>query len=343
MRQELPQVGGTVTRVADLGIEVSELVRRVLPHDGYMLVGLDPISGAACMLAKRGCYTPRAFRELEDKTPLGQNQRTFASLLNSPTPVGVIIPGANTGPHPHQLCEVMTREGFGSEMRISLTHNGGLRGVLVLLREQSRAPFTATEVAYAEFLADPLTRALRGFVTRTALGSFPTEAPPAVLIVNSDNTITAATPNSRDALGAVHPKRLRAVDEARLSDRELFSSIWNITYMARRSGGLAVSRIPTPKGWMALHAQPLIAKEAGQVAVTVQPASPAMLLPTICAWYGISPREQAVIEQALEGLSAKQIARRLGVSPYTVNDHFKSIYRKTGVGSREELLSGLSR
>jgi DNA-binding CsgD family transcriptional regulator len=68
-----------------------------------------------------------------------------------------------------------------------------------------------------------------------------------------------------------------------------------------------------------------------------------MLLPAIAAWYDITPRERTVIEQALEGLPAKQIARRLDLSQHTINDHFNAIYRKIGVTSREELITRLCR
>ncbi|MYY83115.1 LuxR family transcriptional regulator [Streptomyces sp. SID335] len=79
----------------------------------------------------------------------------------------------------------------------------------------------------------------------------------------------------------------------------------------------------------------------GDTVVTLQPAAPTELLPALAQWYGISPRERTVIEQALQGLAAKQIARRLNLSPHTVNDHFKAVYRKTGVTGREELIACL--
>lgn len=50
-----------------------------------------------------------------------------------------------------------------------------------------------------------------------------------------------------------------------------------------------------------------------------------------------------MLELALEGLPAKQITRRLGLSPHTVNDRFKAIYRRTGVTCREELIARLCR
>ncbi len=68
-----------------------------------------------------------------------------------------------------------------------------------------------------------------------------------------------------------------------------------------------------------------------------------MLLPAIVAWHDITPREQTVIEQALEGSPTKHIARHLNLSQHTVNDHFKAIYRKIGVTSRDELIIRLSR
>ncbi|KUF19077.1 helix-turn-helix transcriptional regulator [Streptomyces silvensis] len=80
----------------------------------------------------------------------------------------------------------------------------------------------------------------------------------------------------------------------------------------------------------------------GGVVVTLQPAPAADLLPALASWYGISARERTVVEQALRGEAVKQIARRLHLSPHTVNDHLKAIYRKTGVSSREELIACLS-
>ncbi|MFI9249075.1 helix-turn-helix transcriptional regulator [Streptomyces sp. NPDC053069] len=75
----------------------------------------------------------------------------------------------------------------------------------------------------------------------------------------------------------------------------------------------------------------------------MQPAPADLLLPVVAAWYGITRREHGVLELALEGLPAQQIARRLSLSLHTVNDHFKAVYRKTRVTCREELISGLCR
>ncbi|MFI2735189.1 response regulator transcription factor [Streptomyces sp. NPDC018711] len=68
-----------------------------------------------------------------------------------------------------------------------------------------------------------------------------------------------------------------------------------------------------------------------------------MITPSFCAWYGLTPREREIVGELRDGSPAKRIARRLGVSPYTVNDHLKAVFRKTGAESRDELVAALYR
>ncbi|MBF9222530.1 LuxR C-terminal-related transcriptional regulator [Hymenobacter ruricola] len=53
----------------------------------------------------------------------------------------------------------------------------------------------------------------------------------------------------------------------------------------------------------------------------------------------LSPREQEVVQGVEEGLGYKVIAARLGISPDTVNNHVRAIYRKLQVNSKSELLA----
>lgn len=52
----------------------------------------------------------------------------------------------------------------------------------------------------------------------------------------------------------------------------------------------------------------------------------------------LSDREAEVVLLILRGLATKEIARALGISPYTVNDHLKSIYRKLDVHTKTQVV-----
>ncbi|WP_149263409.1 response regulator transcription factor [Actinomadura sp. K4S16] len=57
--------------------------------------------------------------------------------------------------------------------------------------------------------------------------------------------------------------------------------------------------------------------------------------------YGFTARERRVTELVAQGLSTRQIAGRLRVTPYTVQDHLKSIFARSGAASRGDLVARL--
>jgi DNA-binding CsgD family transcriptional regulator len=58
----------------------------------------------------------------------------------------------------------------------------------------------------------------------------------------------------------------------------------------------------------------------------------------------LTPREIEVVSAMAEGLSNKEIARGLEISPHTVKFHIETIFRKLGARSRAEAVArGLQR
>jgi DNA-binding NarL/FixJ family response regulator len=49
-------------------------------------------------------------------------------------------------------------------------------------------------------------------------------------------------------------------------------------------------------------------------------------------------KEKEIIQLVKEGLSYKEMAEQLKVTPFTVNHHLKKIYKKAGVNSRSQLM-----
>ncbi|MEU2096264.1 hypothetical protein AMK14_22995 [Streptomyces sp. TSRI0445] len=67
------------------------------------------------------------------------------------------------------------------------------------------------------------------------------------------------------------------------------------------------------------------------------PAEP----PEATAWDLLNDRQAAVVRLVKAGLTNQQIARRLDVSPHTVNYHLRRLFRSFGVRSRIDLLSAV--
>ncbi|MFH8793343.1 helix-turn-helix transcriptional regulator [Streptomyces sp. NPDC017941] len=333
----VPSLGAEAVTVEGLGEALSAEIGRCVPHDGYWLVGADPLTLAASFQTMRNGFGVEGLRTLEREFGLPDEAFPFPELIFGPTPVGVLSRSAHEHRRSARLHEVMREVGHGSEMRLALVRGGRVRGGLVLFRRRGARPFSEPEAAAATRLAGPLAAALQGFVASKPLRVAPLTGPPGVAIVGGDDTIRAASPAIRSWM-----REHVLAGGPDIDDEALFSALCNITHTARRTAeGTAASRLFTSRGWVLLHAQPLDGLAGGDTVVTLQPASGNMLLPVAVEWYGLTPREHDVLRHLARGRPAKSIARVLGLSTHTVNDHMQAVYRKVGVAGREDLMAAL--
>ena len=235
--------------------------------------------------------------------------------------------------------EVRGPNGLGDELRAALIVDDETWGGISLLRETGRA-FAPAETKLLASLSSLLAEGLRRAVLLTALEAKPEEADAGLLIVDADNSVelsNAAAQQWLDELGG------RDGD-----GHHLPFVVHAVVSRARRAmaedstGPVARVRVSTPSGrWLLVRGSVLGDGTDARVAVILEPAPSSDLAPLIAAAYGLTDRERLVTQLVAQGHSTNEIADRLHLSPYTVQDHLKSIFDKTGVSARGELVARL--
>jgi DNA-binding CsgD family transcriptional regulator len=90
-----------------------------------------------------------------------------------------------------------------------------------------------------------------------------------------------------------------------------------------------------------VHTVPLRLGSIAKVHVLASPAraSSSSLTAAWPAAHDLPPRLAETLAALFEGLPEKEIARRMGLSPHTVHDYVKTLYRRFRVQSRAELVA----
>jgi DNA-binding CsgD family transcriptional regulator len=223
--------------------------------------------------------------------------------------------------------------GFGDELRAVLRVSGACWGCICLHREAGAA-FSERERLYVRRLAPHLAEAIRaGMLVSNVELSDPAESPGLVLVAGDGSliSITAAGERWLEELG--HPDLRR--DGLPAEIRVLAATV-------ERSADTELPRLPvrTPQGrWAVLHASRLPAEGANAIAVIIEEPSPAEIAPILMMAYGLTKQEQVLTRLVCRGLSTRELSESLHITQHTVQDHLKSIFDKTGVRSRRELVA----
>lgn len=232
--------------------------------------------------------------------------------------------------------ELLPHVGFGTELRAAFVVDNACWGGAFVYRFMDRAPFTPVESAFLSGVATHIAVGLRSAVLLARAQEPHGDDGPGLLLLDESARVISQSEQAERYLHALG-------DEWRAG--ELPSSIYGLEARARAlAGGTAPPgtaparlRIPTSQGhWLAFHATAMAGNKA-TVAIIVEKARPAEVAPLVFEAYGLTPREQQVAQRVLAGFSTREIAETLVISEYTVQDHIKAIFTKTGVSSRREL------
>lgn len=218
---------------------------------------------------------------------------------------------------------------------------GGCWGFLELWRIGET--FRREELHLLEDALEPVTAALRwchaaSFAGR---GAELTTTEPAVLLLSSDLVVRHQTPASEAYLRSLLP-----TEEER---RPVPAAAYNVAaqLLAVEAGvddHPAWSRVSLRPGqWLTLRAARLQGEAGaapdGDIAVTIERSSPSERLGMFALVHHLTQRENDVLRCSAEGMDTRAVAARLFLSEYTVQDHLKAVFDKTGIRSRRELLA----
>lgn len=232
---------------------------------------------------------------------------------------------------------VLPRFGYVDEARVVFADRAGVWGTLSVLRGSDDAAFTPQELAFFASIAPALTRGIRtGLLTQLAHRPSAPASGPAVIIIDASDRVVQSSPGAQERLAQL------AVPGA-----DPLTYIQALVSGARRFASGDLPRMPrirtrTSDGvWLVLHAAPLggLGDRAGDVVVTIEEARPQEVIDIVAAAFALTVREREVVGAVLRGADTKEIAASMHVSPYTVQDHLKSIFEKAGVTSRRELVA----
>ena len=234
----------------------------------------------------------------------------------------------------HAERELRRPSGFGDELRAVLAGPTGTWGTLTLLREAGRPDFTTAEVGFVATVTSALADGLRRTALHDELNG-DADASTGFLIVDADDVVELANDAARRWMDELHGDS----DPAAV----LPVAVRAVIAQTRRAGSagasVATARVRTRAGQWVIVRGSLAAED--RVAVLIETARPAELATAIADTYGFTERERAVTAQVARGLSTAEIAEQLHLSAYTVQDHLKAIFDKSGTNTRGALVARL--
>ncbi len=338
------RVRDDVVRIVHRGLGLPDLARtvgrslsRAVPFDGTCLLTVDPATLLPTGEIVENGLPPTAMVRMTE-IELGEPDFNKFSTLASAAVPAASLSQATGGDLDRSLRqrEIRRPNGFADELRSVLTDATGSWGALTLLRETERPNFTPTDVRFVASLMPILAEGVRRATLLGDAASDSDRSDTGFLVLDADDTVELANPAAQRWIDELSPRGPHT--------HSLPAAVRAVVAQARRIAAgdrdvLASARVRTRAGrWVMVRGSPV---GADQVAVLLEAARPVELATAIADAYALTERERAITALVARGLTTAEIAHRLHLSAFTVQDHLKAIFNKSGTGSRGELVSRL--
>jgi DNA-binding NarL/FixJ family response regulator len=309
-------------------------VRAAVPSDAYAWISTDPETcvGAAPLAEIPTLDVLPALIKLKYATPTNR-----WTTLPSNTAVTLTAEGPRS--RSELWRDILALGGIDDVVSTVFRDEYGCWGFLDLWRRDGA--FTADECTWlsgmARLVTTPLRRSLLTTFDSGSAVAVP-EGGPAVLLLSDELQLLTATPQTALYLRALLPT------EAERSAVPAAAYNAAAQLLAREKGIDAhppSARVLLGDGqWMTVRAARMARSGAeASIAVSIEATPPAERIALFVRVGGLSEREAELVLHLAGGLDTHELAQQLFVSEHTVQDHFKSIFAKTGVNSRRTLIA----
>ncbi len=326
--------------------KVLDKLRSVFSFDAACFTTIDPHT-----LLSTGALTDERVETIHSRLfeseYLTDDFNQYADLAKASEPVAALSLTTNgTLKRSARYRDILFPAGFSDELRAVLVSQGKCWGFLTLFRSTGQPLFEEKEIKFVSSIIPFLAQSLREATFYLPAQPQSQFLEPGIMIISANFELLSTNPAANQWLSllckseqiecSILPRPIRAVctrAKANIVKREMRP-------IRERATTLAKTCILTSNGsFLSIRASEMNSFSSPiQFAVVCERANPSDIMPLIFESYGLSSREKQIVDRVLLGDSTKDLADSLFISAYTVQDHLKSIFNKTGVNSRRELI-----
>ena len=319
--------------------DILKQIKNYIPFDAYCFSLLDPYR-----LLSSGAVTHEGIEVIHDQLFSNEYQvndyNQFIDLMMENRPVASLYETTHGQPElSERYRTILEPAGFIDELRVIFMEEGKCWGQLALFRSKAQVHFKPDEIKWLYSILPSTTASLKQFYLQGVEKDWShTPSETGIMMLSEQLELIGANETALELLemlraeenivGPTLPRSVRVLCKSSHGEEKATSPLRS-NLLVYLSAGYYVS----------IEANALVNHEGKlQFAISFQKATANDLIPLLSDAYHLSLREREVLTHILRGSSTKEIAHALYISPYTVQDHLKSIFTKTKVTTRRELI-----